>query len=131
MGLFKLKYLLLLIVFSVSTSWSFGQEYCEFIGEISIDVAARGAFLACTRSANPAACTIAIAANSCAQDPACSGVVKKITEDGCNYTVKVVGAKMKIYGKALKSDMNELKRTYDALNSVDGIRWIEDAMLRY
>ena len=80
-----------------------------------------GAFLACNKSANPAACTIAIAAHNCGQDPACDGVVKKFIEDGCNYTVEVVGDKLKVYGKASKEKLFEMQKTYEALNSVQGI----------
>ncbi|BDS15693.1 hypothetical protein [Aureispira anguillae] len=108
---------------------AFAQTACEFIGEISIDAVERGAFLACSKSGNPAACSIALAAHACGQDPACSGLVKHFTQKGCEYTVKVVGSKLKLYGKASKEKIEELKETYDVLNTVSGIKWLENRLL--
>lgn len=128
------NYVLIFAVFVLSAfgvKSTYAQTTCEIIGEISIDVVERGAFIACTRSANPAACSIALAADACGSDPACSGIVKKFTEDGCKWTVKVVGKKIKIYVKAAASKLDEMKSTYDALNSVKGIRWIEDSMVSW
>jgi len=104
------------------------SESCQFIAEISLVSVEKGAFLACTKSANPAACSIAIAAHNCGQDPACDGVVKKFVEDGCNYTVEVVGDKLKIYGKASKEKLFEMQQTYEVLNSVQGIYWLEKVL---
>ena len=126
----KLAFMLCTICFLAGTTKvTHAQTTCEVIGEISISVVERGAFIACTRSANPAACSIALAADACGSDPACSGLVKKFTKAGCTWTVKVVGKKIKIYGKAAASKLDEMKSTYDALNTVDGIRWIENSMV--
>ena len=109
----------------LNTAMGQNSETCQFIAEISVVTVEKGAFLACTKSANPAACTIAIAAHNCGQDPACDGVVKHFVEKGCDYTVKVVGEKIQIIGKASKEKMFELQNTYNALNSVEGILWLQ------
>ena len=119
--------LFMLLGFSNNIS---AQTTCKVIGEISIEAVKRGAFVACTRSANPTACSIAFAADACGDDPACSDVVKTITENGCTWTVKVVGKKLRIYGKASISKLNEMKRTYNALNTVQGIRWLQNSLSR-
>lgn len=118
------NYLLLLVLFFSSNLYS-QSEYCQFVAEISVISVEKGAFIACTKSANPAACAIAIAAHNCGQDPSCDGVVKKFVEDGCNYSVEVVGDKIKIYGKALKEKLFEIQQTYDALSSVQGLYWLQ------
>jgi len=117
----------LLMLFSFQTTLS-QSDTCQFVAEISIVSVEKGAFLVCINSANPAACTIAIAAHNCGQDPACDGVVKKFVEDGCNFTVKVVGDKLKIYGKASKDKLFEMQKTYEALNSVQGINWLQKVL---
>jgi hypothetical protein len=107
------------------------SETCTIIAEISLTAVERGAFLVCTRSANPAACTIALAADACGSDPACSGFVSHFVEKGCNYTIEVVGDNLKIIGKATKENIEELSKTYDAINSVEGIIWLQNILSGY
>lgn len=118
--------ILLVCLFGVQV---FSQtETCSFVAEIALISVEKGAFFACTKSANPAACTIAITAHNCGQDPACDGVVKKFVENGCNYIVEVVGGKIKIIGEASKEKMFELEKTYEALNTVQGIYWLQKVL---
>ncbi|WP_020569940.1 hypothetical protein [Neolewinella persica] len=107
------------------------NDACKFVGEISIISVEKGAFLVCTKSANPAACSIAFAAHNCGDNPACEGIVKDLVEKGCKYTVEVVGNKIKIIGKSTEENVYELKRTWEALNSVEGILWIEKKLLNF
>lgn len=101
------------------------NEYCQFIGEISLVSVEAGAFWTCTYTGNPASCSIALAAHNCGQNPACEGVVKSFVEEGCTYTVEVVDDKIKIMGKASKEKMFELQRTWEFLNTVQGINWLQ------
>lgn len=117
------------ILFFLVNYLSFSQsETCQFVAEISLVSVEKGAFFACTKSANPAACSIAIAAHNCGQDPACDGIVKKFIEDGCNFTVELVNDKIKIIGTASKEKIFEMQKTYEALNSVQGINWLQRVM---
>lgn len=116
-------------IFLLNINLCFSQsQTCQFIAEISIVSVEKGAFLACTKSGNPAACTIALAAHNCGQDPACDGLIKKFVEDGCNYTVEVVGNKIKIIGTASKEKIFEMQKTYEALNTVEGIYWLQKVL---
>ena len=124
----KSYFIILCIVFSQLVYSQ--NDTCQFIAEISIISTERGAFLACTTSGNPAACTIALAAHNCGQDPSCDGVVKKFVEDGCNFTVEVIGEKLKITGKASKAKIFEMQKTYEALNTVEGINWLQQVMTK-
>jgi len=124
----KMKKLIIVLSILMSTSsfvFSQKNETCQFIGEISIHAVASGAFWTCTYTGNPASCSIAIAAHNCGGTPACKGIVKKIVETGCTYTVEVVGDKLKIIGKASKEKIFELQETYEFLNTVEGINWIQ------
>ena len=123
-----MQYFFCLVILAIASSTYSQSETCRFVAQISLTAVERGAFLACTRSANPAACSIALAAHSCGKDPACSGVVKHFVNKGCSYTVKVVGNSLSIIGTAAKEQYQELKGTYDALNSVQGIQWIQRIM---
>ncbi|MBL4704253.1 MAG: hypothetical protein JKY54_07015 [Flavobacteriales bacterium] len=87
--------------------------------------------MVCSTSANPAACSIALAADACGSDPACSGIVSHFVKQGCDYTVEVVGDVIRIVGKATKENIDELEKTYDALNTVEGILWIQDILSGY
>ena len=118
-------YLILPIVLMSCLFTNLKAQTCKFIAEISIFSVESGAFLACTRSGNPAACSIAIAAHNCGQNPACDGVVKHFVEKGCDYTIEVIDSKLKIVGKAASEKMFELQKTWEALNSVEGIIWIQ------
>lgn len=123
-----MKKIIFLSFLLISSCLSFGQSSCDIIGEISIESVQRGAFLVCSRSANPTACSIALAADACGKDPACSGIVKTLVKNGCTWTVKVVGDKMRIIGKASSDKIYEMKRTYNALNSVQGIYWLQNTL---
>ncbi|MEM9894928.1 MAG: hypothetical protein AAF789_01045 [Bacteroidota bacterium] len=104
---------------------------CKFIGEISLISVESGAFLACSKSGNSAACTIAVAAHNCGQNPACDGLVKELVENGCKYTVEVIGPKLRITGKSAVDGLEELKQTFNSLNTVEGVTWIENVFTGY
>lgn len=124
-----MKSILILLSLILMTNLSYSQsETCQFIAEISIVSVEKGAFLVCTKSANPAACTIALAAHNCGQDPFCDGVVKTFVENGCTYTIEKVNKKIKIVAKASKEKMLELQKTYEAINSVNGILWLQKVL---
>jgi hypothetical protein len=128
---FSKKLFLFPFFFSLSFILYSQADACKFIAEISIISVEKGAFLACTNSANPAACTIAFAAHNCGQDPACDGVVKEFVEKGCTYTVKVTADKIKVIGEASKEALFDLNKTWHALNTVEGIRWLEQGILGF
>lgn len=101
------------------------SETCKFVGEISLVSVSAGAFWTCTYTGNPASCSIALAAHTCGKDPACNGVVKTLVEKGCKYTVEVVDDKIKIVGEATKEKMFDLQSTWEYLNRVEGIVWLQ------
>ena len=131
----KMKKLListLILLLSFVPYFSNGQSYtCKFIAEISIISVEKGAFLACTKSANPTACSIALAAHTCGETLACDGIVKEITEVGCNYTVKFIDNKIKIIGESTSEKAFEFKQVWEALNTVEGIDWLEKKILGF
>ncbi|MEM7104875.1 MAG: hypothetical protein AAF502_17195 [Bacteroidota bacterium] len=106
-------------------SSSHTDDICYFIGEISLESASILAFEACLVSGNPAACEIGFAAINCASNPACKGVAKKFVSHGCTYTVEKVGDVIRVSGKALKENLGKLKSTFDALNTAEGLLWLQ------
>ena len=104
------------------------SEVCQFIGEISLVSVEAGAFYTCTYTGNPASCSIALAAHNCGQILACEGVVKNFVEKGCEYSVEIIGDKVKIVGKASKEKMFELQETWEYLNTVQGIIWLQKVL---
>ena len=101
------------------------NDVCYFIGQISMNAVSAGAFYTCFQTGTPAACTIGYAILDCQRTKACDGVIKKVTSKGCSYIVKRVGDAYEIAGEATKEKLSELKKTYDSLNSVEGMFWLK------
>ncbi|MFD0862607.1 hypothetical protein ACFQ1M_10370 [Sungkyunkwania multivorans] len=120
-----MKKIIIVLLVSMTTSLSFAQdEACKIVGEISLPAVEAGAFFGCMSSANALACKVAFAAHNCGQDIACSGVVATIVEEGCKFTIRKTGQTIEIIGTAAKENAEELRQTYNALNTVEGMTWL-------
>ena len=124
----KHSLILILLVSIFKFNVNAQSEICQFVAEISVISIETGAFLGCTKTGNPATCTIALAAHNCGQEPSCDGTIKYFVEKGCTYTVEVVNDKMKIIGKASKEKIFELQETFKSLSTVEGLTWIEKVL---
>lgn len=118
----KKIYVMLLLAFSPLISAQ--EEVCKIVGEIALPSVEAGAFLACMRSGNALACKVAFDAHQCSQDPSCSGVVATIVEDGCTFSIKKTEETIEIAGVTAKENVDNLIRTYNALNTVEGMIWL-------
>lgn len=124
--------LCLFVICLLGPNWAKSQSeaVCEFVGEIALPAATAASFYTCMQTGTPAACKIGYAMLQCQEDPACSGVVAKFTEAGCNYLVKKVGDVYRITAKAVPAKAEELRKTYQALNTIEGMRWLQRYLSR-
>lgn len=99
------------------------DELCYFVGEMTLPTISTTAFAICLEGV-PAACSFGYSALECASDPACSGVVSEFTSHGCTYTLRKVGDTLVFMGKAYRDKADTLKKTYESLNTVAGMRWL-------
>ncbi len=58
------------------------------------------------------------------QDVATKGVAKKGVVMGCEFTVEVIGPQIKFTVQAASEQLDDMKKTYDALNTVEGMMWL-------
>lgn len=98
---------------------SFGQNVCEFWGEVSMETISRASTLACLRSSNPAVCEFALFISSCSELTSCNDVFKVINERGCILSIEISKGVLKLKGKAEGIAKENLFRIYQELN--DGI----------
>lgn len=120
----KLSFLLLLCIALIGFKAKAQGDACKIVGELSLPILETGGITSCMASGNPAVCQIAFAIHNCSQDPACNGVVSTVIENGCVYSVEKIGKTIKIIGTSAKENVNELQRTLNWLNSIDGMLWI-------
>lgn len=99
------------------------EEICYFVGEMALPAISTTAFAVCLEGV-PAACTLGYSAMECASDPACSWVVSEFTSRGCTYALRKVGDTLVFMGKASRDHADSLKKTYESLNTVAGMRWL-------
>lgn len=119
-----MKKILLTLAITFTSLVSAQEEVCKIVGEIALPAVERGAFLSCMSSANALACKVAFAAHGCGEDPSCAGVVSTIVESGCTFTIKKTGDTIQIIGTTTKDNVEELTKTYEALNTVEGMTWL-------
>lgn len=101
------------------------EAICYFVGEISLPATTAASFAICLNSGTSEACSMSMAALNCASDPACSKVVSRLTRIGCNYTVEKTGESLRFIGEATYEGVENLKATFDSLDSIEGVRWIQ------
>jgi len=97
------------------------EEVCYLIGEISVEAVKWGATWKCLTTGNPVACTIAAALNDSATDY----LVRQGVTAGCEWSVDVGRRMLRLSVKTAKMEADEFKEVYNALNTIEGIRWLE------
>ncbi len=97
------------------------SEGCVLAAEISVELVCQGAMAGCVTTGNPVACKVAIGCEAVAAKE----LAKTGTAEGCTFVVEKVGPKVKIWVRSANSKLDEMKKTYDSLNTVKGIHWLE------
>lgn len=126
MRLYLLAIALLLLLFperSLSAQ-SASETACFITGQLSTTVVAGGALATCTATGHPVACAVAFKIIDCAGNPACDGVVSTLTEAGCNIVVSRSGQLIEFTVKTTEKNVTELRKTYEALDTAEGIIWL-------
>lgn len=119
---------LTLLLFSVPAlvaAQSVQESACYLTGQLSTTAIAGGALATCSVTGNPVTCAVAGRMLICAGDPACDGVVATLTEAGCNYSVTKSYEVINFTIKTTIENADKLRHTYDQLNTVEGIIWLE------
>lgn len=96
------------------------DDGCRLVAAISVEGVKQGAFYKCVTTGDPLACSVAYAAH----DAATSGIAKAGVTAGCRWTVTRVGETVTIAIESGKEAAFQMRRTYDALNTAEGIRWL-------
>ena len=111
-------------VAQLEASGKAASEGCKLVAELSVEAVKAGALAACMKNPHPVVCSVAAAG----QDAATSGLAKEGVAAGCTWTVKKAGPKIRLTIESAKKSADEMERVYRALNTVEGIRWLQKVL---
>lgn len=94
------------------------SDRCRVFAELSVELAARGAFLVCLRTGNPLACAIAGASQSVAT----KGVAKQGVASGCEWLMQKLGDSLAVRIDAPASSEPTVREAVRTLKAVGNDR---------